>query len=530
MDAVRTLLETQPLFTLFLTIALGYVVGEISIKGVSLGVGAVLFVGLAIGGFAPKAAPPALLGTLGLLLFLYGIGIQYGDQFFKGLTSAEGLKANAAAVLGVVVAGLVSVALVPLFGVKLEQALGMFAGSGTSTASLQAAMAAMKSDGPTVGYSVAYPFGVAGPILFLYALSALLKPNIQRPPPKLMETAEIALRNPAFIGVTLAEFMTRMPQGLGIAAVRREHHNRPPTDDLVLAADDVLLATATDPAVLREATSMFGELQPGRMSSHREDLDYARVFASSRLVVGRMLRDIRFPEGVVCTIAHVRRGDADLMPKPDLILEFGDRVGVLVHRAQIKPVRALFGDSIKGTAELNFISIGAGAALGLLAGAIPLTIPGIGTLALGLAALLLMALVLGRVRRFGPFVWTMPLSANLVLRNFGLTIFLAQVGIASGPKFFATIGVTGVSFLLYGVAILLALVVVTAAVCLWIFRLPFDMTVGVVCGATGNPAILAFANRIAPTDRPDVGYAMIFPSMTIVKILFVQIAVLLMSG
>jgi putative transport protein len=530
MDTVRTLLETQPLFTLFLTVALGYVVGEISIKGVALGSGAVLFVGLAIGGFAPKSAPPALLGTLGLLLFLYGIGIQYGDQFFKGLTSVEGLKANAAAALGVIVSGLIAVALVPLFGVKLGESLGMFAGAGTSTASLQAAMAAMKSDGPTVGYSVAYPFGVAGPILFLYALSALLKPNIVRPPPRLMDSAEIALRNPVFIGLTLAEARARMPSGLAIAAVRREHHNRPPSDDLVLRADDVLLATSMDPAALREATTLFGELQPGRMTSHREDMDYARVFASSRLVVGSMLRDIRFPEDVVCTIAHVRRGDADLMPNPDLILEFGDRVGLLVHRNHLNAVRSLFGDSIKGTAELSFISIGAGAALGLLAGAIPLVIPGIGKLALGLAALLLVALVLGRVRRFGPFVWTMPLSANLVLRNFGLTIFLAQVGISSGPKFFATIGVTGVAFLLYGAAILLALVVVTAVFCLWIFKLPFDMTVGVLCGATGNPAILAFANRVAPTDRPDVGYAMIFPSMTIVKILFVQIAAALASG
>ena len=114
MDAIRTLLETQPLFTLFLTVALGYLVGEINIKGFSLGSGAVLFVGLAIGGFAPKAAPPALVGTLGLLLFLYGVGIQYGAQFFKGLTSVDGLKANAAAALGVIGAGFVSLALLPL--------------------------------------------------------------------------------------------------------------------------------------------------------------------------------------------------------------------------------------------------------------------------------------------------------------------------------------------------------------------------------------------------------------------------------
>jgi putative transport protein len=247
-------------------------------------------------------------------------------------------------------------------------------------------------------------------------------------------------------------------------------------------------------------------------------------------VVGHPLGDLRFPEGVVCSIAHVRRGDADIMPSPDLILEFGDRVGLLVNRAHVKAIRKFFGDSIKGTAELSFISIGAGAAAGLLVGMIPLPIPGIGKLTLGLAALLLVALYLGKTRRFGPFVWTMPLSANLVLRNFGLTIFLAQVGIASGPKFFATVGATGVSFLLYGVVILVALVVITAIFCLWVFKLPFDMTVGVLSGATGNPAILAFANRVAPTERPDLGYAMIFPSMTIVKILFAQIAVALAGG
>lgn len=154
MDALRTLLETQPLLTLFLTIALGYVVGEINIKGFSLGSGAVLFVGLAIGGFAPKAAPPAVLGTLGLLLFSTGVGIQYGAQFFRGMTTPEGLKANAAAFLGVLGAGGVALALVPLAGIRLDEALGMFAGSGTSTATLQAIIATLKGDGAAVGYSV----------------------------------------------------------------------------------------------------------------------------------------------------------------------------------------------------------------------------------------------------------------------------------------------------------------------------------------------------------------------------------------
>ncbi|MEX3977228.1 TrkA C-terminal domain-containing protein [Paraburkholderia caribensis] len=530
MDAVRTLLESQPLLTLFLTVALGYVIGECSIKGVALGSGAVLFVGLAIGGFAPKSAPPAVLGTLGLLLFLYGIGVQYGAQFFAGLSSADGLKANAAAVLGVIGAGFVSLALGPLFGVKLDQALGLYAGAGTSTASLQAVLAVLKGEGAAVGYSVAYPFGVAGPILFLYLLSVALARKIEAPPAHIMETAEIALRNQAFVGLTFPELKARLPAGLGIAAVRRAHHNQLPADDLVMQTDDVLLATSMDGNELRKATELLGELHPGRMTRFREDLDYLRVFASSRIVVGHALRDIRFPDGMVCSIAHVRRGDADMLPSPELILEFGDRVGLLIGPGQREAVRKLFGDSIKGTAELSYISIGVGAAIGLLVGLIPLPIPGVGKLSLGLAALLLVALYLGKIRRLGGLVWTMPLSANLVLRNFGLTVFLAQVGLSSGPKFFATIGLTGISFLLYGAVILIALVCITAACCLWLFRLPFDATVGVISGATGNPAILAFANRIAPTDRPDVGYAMIFPSMTIVKILFVEIAAVVLGG
>ncbi|EKS70161.1 MULTISPECIES: TrkA C-terminal domain-containing protein [Caballeronia] len=529
MDAVRTFLENQSLFALFLTIALGYLIGEINIKGVALGSGAVLFVGLAIGAFAPKSAPPPLLGTLGLLLFLYGIGIQYGAQFFRGLTSREGMKANIAACVGVIVAGLVACGFIH-FGIKLADALGMFAGSGTSTASLQVAIASMKSNDAAVAYSISYPFGVAGPILLIYLLNVALKVKIQKPPAKILETAEIALRNAGLVGLRLSELSSRLPSGVAIAAVRRAHHNQLPAADLTLRADDVLLATSTDRRLLEEAAALCGEMQPGRMTSHREDLDYMRVFASNPAVVGMALGDIRFPDGVNCAIAHVRRGDADMLSTPDLILEAGDRVGLLVNRAHQATMRTFFGDSIKGTADLSFICLGIGAALGLLAGAIPLPIPGLGAFSLGLAALLLVALCLGKARRNGPFVWVMPLSANLVLRNLGLTIFLAQVGISCGPKFVDTVGTAGPILLVFSIITVFVLVAVTAICCLWIFRLPFDTSIGVICGATGNPAILAFANRVAPTDQPDIMYAMIFPSMTIVKVLFVQIAISLAAG
>jgi putative transport protein len=203
-------------------------------------------------------------------------------------------------------------------------------------------------------------------------------------------------------------------------------------------------------------------------------------------------------------------------------------VGLLAHRGDFPVTRKFFGDSIKGTAEFSYISIGLGMALGFLVGAISIPLPGIGGIALGLSGVLIVALILGNLRRIAGLNWTMPLSANLVLRNLGLTLFLAQVGMSSGPKFAATVADTGFLMLGLGAAVLVALVLPILLLGLLVFRMPFDEVVGIVAGATGNPAILAYSNRLAPTDRPDIGYAMIFPAMTIVKVLFVDVVLSLL--
>src|SRR6188472_4173491 len=220
MDFIKTLLEQQPLMALFLTIAIGYLVGEINIKGFSLGVGAVLFVALAIGWFAPKSAPAPMVGTLGLALFLYAVGVQYGKQFFLGLTSANGRKANFIALVGVLFAGLVSVLFVKVLNLNVGHAMGLFAGSGTSTPTLQAAIATLGNDDPAVGYSVAYPFGVAGPILFLYLAFMVLKPKIVAPAGGGMELLEIAVRNPKMVGKSLGELTGTLPGGVRIVGLR----------------------------------------------------------------------------------------------------------------------------------------------------------------------------------------------------------------------------------------------------------------------------------------------------------------------
>jgi putative transport protein len=523
MDFIKTLLEQQPLMAVFLTIAIGYLVGEINIKGFSLGVGAVLFVALGMGWFAPKSVPAPMVGTLGLALFLYGVGVQYGKQFFLGLTSRAGLRANVMALAGVLSAGAVSLLFVKMIDLKLGYALGLFAGSGTSTAALQAASATLGNDDPAIGYSVSYPFGVAGPIVLLYIAFALLKPKIVAPTGGGMEMLEIAVRNPELSGKTLGELMGALPAGVQIVALRRAGRNEPASSNFVLGENDVVLAVAPTKEALAQTGALLGEAAPGHMVKDRQDLDYVRLFASRPSVVGQTLGELDLPGEKASVVIQVRRGDTDLQPHPDLVIESGDRVGLLAHRDDFAALRKYFGDSIKATAEFSYIGIGIGMALGFLLGAIHFPLPGIGKVSLGVSGVLIVALILGKLRRTGRMNWTLPLSANLVIRNLGLTLFLAQVGMVSGPKFAATFTETGFLMLGLGAVVLIALVVPMLILGLFVFRMPFDEVAGIVTGACGNPAILAYANKLAPTDRPDIGYAMIFPAMTIVKILFVDI-------
>jgi putative transport protein len=523
MDSIKTLLEQQPLMALFLTIAIGYFLGETKLGGFSLGVGAVLFVALGMGWAVPKAVPAPMVGTLGLTLFLYSVGVQYGSQFFIGLTSRAGLRANLLALTGVLASGAVSLAIKSLMDMDLSHALGLFAGAGTSTAALQAAIASLGSDDAAIGYSVAYPFGVAGPIIVLFIASALLKPVFASRSGTGAATLEIALRNPALSGRLLSEVATRLPASVQVVAYRRQGHNVPASPELVLAENDVVLAVAANEEEMERAREILGEAAPGQLVEDRADLDYLRVFLSRSALAGKTLGELSLPAKKAALVVEVQRGDSHIVARPELMLEVGDRLGVLAHRGDFQGLRQYFGDSIKGTAEFSYISVGVGMACGLLLGALQLPIPGVGKLSLGLAGVLIVALVLGKLRRTGRRSWTLPLSANLVLRNLGLTVFLAQVGMASGPKFAATVADTGFSMLGLGAIVLLAIALPILVLGLYVFRMPFDEMAGIVAGACGNPAIVAYANDISQTERPDVAYAMIFPSMTIVKILFVDV-------
>jgi putative transport protein len=526
LDLARDIIGSQPILTAFLAIGVGYLVGQINIFGFSLGVGAVLFVGLAIGAFAPKAQIIGPIGLTGLIMFLYGIGILYGRQFFEGMVGA-GQKYNLLALVACIAGLLVALGLGHVFGIKIGHTLGLYAGSMTSTATLQAALDVMKNKDPSIGYSIAYPFGVIGPILCIYFMTQLVKPKFPAKTPR-FHMGEISVGE-RFAGHRLGDLLAKAPRGLQVTMVRKGGHNIVPTDDTILDNGDAVLVVAEDNEAVAIAAAKLGELSPGRLASDRADLDYIRVFVGKANVVGIPLADLPMPAGT--HLLHVRRYDVDLVPASDLMLEFGDRVGVLAPPERKEEIRRHFGDTVRAAAEFSYVSLGLGMVMGVLLGLIPIPIPGVGIVTLGIGGgPLIVALILGKLRRTGPLLWTMPLPANIVLRNFGLAMFLATVGVNAGQPFVKTVSESGFTMLFIGMAVLLTTVAIVLLVGHYVLKIPYDDLVGVTSGATGNPAILVYSTKMAPTERPDIGYAMIFPSMTLVKVIAAQIVGLLAIG
>src|SRR4249919_2648239 len=233
MELARNIIGTQPILTLFLAIGVGYLVGQINIFGFSLGVGAVLFVGLALGAFAPKASITGPIGLTGLIMFLYGIGILYGRQFFEGMTGAAGIKYNLLALVACVAGLAVALMLGQAYGIKLSHTLGIYAGSMTSTATLQAALDVMGNKDPSIGYSIAYPFGVIGPILYIYFMTRHVKPTF---PAKAQQfhMGEVTL-SASYAGRTLGELAEDLPADVQVTMVRKEQQNIVPSADTTLA-------------------------------------------------------------------------------------------------------------------------------------------------------------------------------------------------------------------------------------------------------------------------------------------------------
>jgi putative transport protein len=522
-DPVSTILRDSPLLTLFLVVGIGYLLGEVSLFGFRLGVAGVLFAGLAVSALRPDLGVPEILGTFGLILFVYSMGLQSGRGCFRSFRD-RGAKYSLFTAGVLLLGGGVLLLVARWLNLSSERAAGLFTGATTNTPALAVVLQAARSSVPAETYSIAYPFGVIGILCCFHLARVICKPG---PAPDLTETPiqsrNFSVRNPGIAGKTVKEIDALYPNsGFRISRVQHGGTTEVAGGATRLDAEDVVVAVGDEDG-LRRAEAVFGTSTATRVEQDRSDIDYRRITISNKAVVGKRIGDLDLSADCQCSITRLRRGDEDFIPTSDTRLNFGDRIRVVAKSEQLGQLSRYFGDSIRGTAELDFASVGIGLVLGVLVGMIPVPVGGLGAFRLGFAGgPLLVALLLGHWGRTGPFNWTIPVSANLTLRQVGLLLFLATVGLRSGPGFVNTFQKNGPLLLLGGALVTLSVTVPALAFGYKVLRIPFDELLGIVSGIHTESAAVAFASHLTRSERTDVGYASVYPAAMIVKVLIAQ--------
>lgn len=532
-------LKSSPVLLLFLVSAIGYWVGNIPIRGAKLGVAAILFVGLAFGAIDPGLNVPDILIVLGLSMFVYTIGLSSGPSFFSTFR-AQGLRNFAFIIVMLLLSTLITVGMYFLFDLDAATAAGLLAGSSTNTASLAglldliqltqpAATQEALSNAAVVGYSLSYPMGVLGVMFAINVMQKWLKIDYKQEAAQQKDdlvTGEnlsrrtIEITNPEVEGQNLRAIFQQFQRRLVFGRMQRAGQDQLPNMDTRLQLGDRIVLIGNNDVIL-EATKLLGHTYGKELSYDRTSFDVRRLFVSNPKIAGERIASLNLTEKFSTIITRVQRGDVDLLANGNTVLELGDRVLVVARRSDFDELKKLFGNSYEALNHINLLSFGSGMALGLLLGMVTFTLPGGLSFNLGFAGgPLIMALILGALRRTGPIVWTLPFGANLVLRQLGLILLLASIGIRSGHTFLNTILAGGGGWLFLAGTIIAT---TTAFITLWLgyrwLRIPFGLLTGMV--AT-QPAILEHALHQANNKLPTLGYTLILPIVLITKILFVQ--------
>lgn len=545
MYSMIQLLVDNPLLLLFVVAAIGYPLGQIKFRGSSLGVAAVLFVGLAIGSIHPDLKLPEVIYTLGLILFVYTVGLSSGPGFF-GSFQRKGLRDNLF-VVGIILAAAVMSALVHhLLHLQPAQSAGMFAGSLTNTPALAGVLEYLKAHAadlpagtldtllaePVVGYSITYPVGVVGVILALVVMQNLWKTNYAADAQTLQEynihkrlySRTICVTKPQATQASISELIHQNKWHVVMGRVRRDDETRLIKANTRLEIGDQVTAIST-PEELDRVAEFLGEAGDQHIEFDRSVIDYRRIFVSNPKLASRRIRDLHLQQRFGAVITRVRRGDIELLPTGDTVIELGDRVRVLTQRDHIDQVTAYFGDSYRALAEVDILTFSLGLAMGLIVGIIPIPLPGGITLKLGFAGgPLIVALILSALAHTGPMVWSLPYSANLTLRQVGLVLFLAGIGTRSGYAFMSTLTQGNGLLVFAGGAVITC---VTALSALWIghtwLKIPMSLLTGMLAGLHTQPAVLGFALEQSQSELPNIGYAAVYPVAMITKILVAQV-------
>ena len=550
MQAVVEFLVEEPLLLLFIVSGLGYLLGHIKVKGISLGVAAVLFVGLAFGALSPDMRLPPILVDLGLIIFVYTIGLSSGPGFFASFRR-KGLRDNTFIFLMLLLAALMTVAFAFLLNLKATVAAGMFAGSLTNTPALAGILETIArvapadqllvlETEPVIGYSVAYPMGVIGLLIAIYTMQRVYRIDYKAEAKTLRQyniveqdlyTRTALITNPAAVGVPVSELFRQYQWDVVLSRIKRHGELALATGETTFDAGDEVTLVGT-PEEVDRAVAGLGEAASEQLELDRSDYDFRRIFVSNPTIAGRGLNDLDLPRTYGAIVSRVRRGDIDLLAHGDTVLELGDRVRVVAKRTDMPRLTALFGDSYKALSEVNLLSLSIGLAIGVLVGLIPIPLPGGVVITLGMAGgPLLVGLVLGAIRRTRGLVWTIPYSANLTLRQIGLSMLLAGIGIRSGYTFLTNFTASGgLQVFFAGMFITTTIAFLTLIIGYKVLKVPFGMLTGMLSGLGTQPAALGFGLQQADNELPNLGYALVFPVATITKVIVAQLLLIFLSG
>lgn len=511
---------------LFLVLALGTALGKVSIRGIAIGPAAVLFTALGFSAYHESLALPAIVGTLGLSLFAYTIGITAGPSFFASLR--RGIKPVIAVAATLAVSGAIAYGLGQIFGFSPGITAGLYAGANTNTPGLAAAIEHVADPSePTVAYSLTYTGGVL--VMLAAAQWALSRRSEHRQPIEPEHNiSNINIEVKHDLGLTARE-LGKTPYGSVVFSRRQLPGDDAGMEicgpDTKLGVGDVVLAVGVQPA-LQFVVKVLGERTQLHLEDNRHDIDFRRVVLSEKALYGRPISDLRLWTDFGVRATRIRRADHDFVATADFVVQAGDRLRLAGPRPQLARAAKHLGDSEHGTSELNPVGLALGMALGLLLGAIPIDLPGVGILTLGHAAGPLIAgLVLGRIQRTGPVVWGLPHQSAEVLTQFGILLFLAFAGGRAGAAFVSAI-TSPLGWKLIAVGLImtafhaLALLFLTTR---WI-RGSGEQCSGFLSGSQTQPAVLAFANAATKHDeRVALSYALVFPVAMVVKIAICQI-------
>jgi putative transport protein len=529
----------------------GMALGNLKVKGIGLGGAGVMFAGILFAHFGVRVDGEILhfVRELGLILFVYTIGMQVGPGFFASLRK-HGLSINALAATIVVTGSLLAVLLAKLTGIDMAAMLGVLTGATTNTPSLGAVQEALKTlpgmtdarqQLPGIGYAVAYPAGILGLIVTMLAVRAFFRVKVDEENDawqKEQAAGQVAparmtlvVENVNLAGIKLADVPGL--DGLKVSVSRHKSAAGGPVmaahEDTVLQLGDRIVAVGA-PKDLAGFRVIVGRESPEDLTTAPGTVTFRRVVVTRKAVLGKTLAMLSLRQRFGVTITRVTRADIELSADPKLHLAFGDKVQIVGNADDLDRASAELGNSGKELNQTNFIAMFAGIALGVLVGLYPINAFDMPTpIRLGLAGgPLLFALVISRIGRIGPVVWHMPENANHAFREFGITLFLACVGLKAGSGFFEHL-LTSTGALLFACAIVITMVPLALAG--WIGRVWLKMKFGPLCGLLAgsltDPPALAYAQSMNQSNAPTLAYATVYPLTMLLRIVLAQVLALL---